>query len=90
MAARLLVATLFGAALFIQPAPVNAFGGGGGAPTPATKPACSTKTTQNSCQALNHCWWSSSSNKCKKKKNQSEIDRYDKLYAQGLKLAKSG
>ena len=91
MAASLLVATLFGAALFIQPAPVNAFGGGGGgAPKPAPSQACSAKTTQSSCQALNHCWWSSSSKKCKKKKNQSEIDSNDKLYAHGLKLAKSG
>lgn len=86
-AVKLLVATFVGAALFIQPAPVNAFGGGG--PAPASNPACPTKKTKNSCRGLSYCYWSNSSNKCKKKKN-SELNLNDKLYAEGRLLAKSG
>ncbi len=88
MAVSLLVATFFGAALFMTPLP--ALAAGGGAPTPATKPACSTKKTKNACQAQSHCYWSNSKKSCKTKKNQSENNASDKLYAQGRALAKSG
>jgi Tfp pilus assembly protein PilF len=95
LSAKLLTATFLGAALFMQPAPAQAMGSGGGgstpAPsTPASGPSCSSKTTQASCTALSKCWWKSSSSQCKKKKNQSELNLNDKLYAQGYRLAKTG
>ena len=85
--ANLLAATFIGAALFMQPAPSQAMGGGGGAP--AKPKACKTINTKNSCLAQSHCWWSSSSNSCKKKKN-SELDLKNKLYTEGRLLAKGG
>ncbi len=88
VAAKLLTATFIGAALFMSPAPAEAMGGGGGG-APAPSAACSTIKTQMSCLALSKCWWSSSSNKCKKKKN-SELNLNDRLYAEGSLLAKTG
>lgn len=92
VAAKLLTATFLGGALFMTSAPAQAMGGGKPkpAPAPAAPVSCSTKTTQDSCEALSHCWWRSSNNTCKKKKNQSELNLNDRLYAQGRLLAKSG
>ncbi len=99
LAGKLLTATFMGAALFMQPAPAQAMGGGGGgsspapstpAPAPASGPSCSTKTTQSSCLELSKCWWKSSSNQCKKKKNQSELNLNDRRYAEGNLLARTG
>ncbi len=87
VAAKFLATTFIGAALFMQPAPVNAFGGG--APAPAPSSNCSSNTTQNACLALNHCWWKTSTSQCKKKKN-SELNLNDRLYAEGRLLAKTG
>jgi len=87
MTANFLTATIIGAALFMQPAPAQAMGGGGGAP--ASVPSCPSKTTKNSCQAQSHCWWSKSTNSCKKRKN-SELNLNNKLYAEGRLLAKTG
>jgi tetratricopeptide (TPR) repeat protein len=86
--AKLIAATFFGAVLFAHPIAVNA--AGGGSPAPASGAACSSKTTQNSCLSLNYCWWKSSNNTCKKKKNQSELNQNQRLYAEGRLLAKTG
>ncbi len=98
LAGKLLTATFMGAALFMQPAPAQAMSSGGGgsspapstpAPAPASGPSCSTKTTQSACVAVDKCWWKSSSNQCKTKRNSGLIQN-DKLYAQGHLLAKTG
>jgi uncharacterized protein HemY len=89
LTAKFLTATFLGAALFMQPAPATAMGGGGGGGAPAPSNACSTKTTQSSCLSLSHCWWKSSNNTCKKKKN-SELNLNDRLYNEGRLLAKTG
>jgi len=88
MAVKFLAAAFVGSAALLTVTPTYA--AGGGSPAPASNPACSTKTTKNSCQALSHCFWSNSGNRCKKKKNQSELSPSDKLYAEGRILAKTG
>lgn len=84
-------AVVVGAAMMVQPLPTHAMGGGGGSPAPSSTPAaCSSKTTKNSCQAQALCYWSSSQNKCKKKRNQSELAPNQQKYEQGRLLAKTG
>lgn len=80
-------AAIFSAALLAQP--VQAAGGGSSSPTPS-KPACSTFSTKNSCQAQAHCFWSGSKNSCQTKSNQSELDMKNDLYDRGRLLAKTG
>lgn len=86
--ASVLGATFVGAALLGQPGPAHAFGGGD--PAPSTPASCSAIKTKNACLQVSQCYWSSSSGKCKKKKNQSELDQNNQLYAKGRLLAKSG
>lgn len=86
VAAKFLAATCIGAALFMTPAPAEAFGGG---PAPAPSSNCSSKTTQNACLALSHCWWKASTSQCKQKQN-SELNLNDRLYNEGRLLAKTG
>ena len=88
MAVKFLAAAFVGSVALLIVTPAYAAGGGG--PAPAANPPCSTKNTKNSCQAMSYCYWSGSSNKCKKKKNQSELSPNYKLYAEGRILAKTG
>ncbi|MDA7947399.1 MAG: tetratricopeptide repeat protein [Hyphomicrobiaceae bacterium] len=88
MAVKFLTAAFVSSAAFLIVSPAYAAGGGG--PAPTSNPSCSTKTTKNSCQALAYCYWSGSANKCKKRKNQSELSPSQKLYAEGRILAKTG
>jgi len=88
MVADLLVAAFFGAALIMSPLAADAAGGGPPPPPPNTP--CPKIKTKDACQGQDQCYWSNSKKKCKKKKNQSEININDKLYMQGRALAKSG
>ena len=88
MAVKFLTAAFVGSAALLMMSPAHA--AGGGSPAPTSGPSCSSKTTKNSCQAQAHCYWSGSANKCKKRKNQSELSPAQKLYAEGRILAKTG
>ena len=88
VATKYLATTIIGAALFMTPAPAEA-AGGGPAPAPAPSSNCSSKTTQNACLALSHCWWKASTSQCKQKQN-SELNLNDRLYNEGRLLAKTG
>ncbi len=90
MAASLLVAAFFGAALIMPPLPADAAGSSSSSPAPASKPACSKMKTKNTCLGQSHCYWSNMSKRCKTKKKKSENSADDKLYLQGRTLAKSG
>lgn len=89
IAGTVLGAAVVGAALLAQPVPAHAFGGGSSSPS-SGKPSCSKFKSKNTCQAQAHCYWSSSSNSCKTRSNQSELKLQNELYDRGRLLAKSG